>query len=191
MQMRINYRKSFITLAVAVLAFLMIAPAQASSQSSTGVSASVETMGTIHVINVVVNDNLGTKIPADFTMYVKHFGTNVAGSPFLGTNATGMTFVLAPGTYVVSQDLVAGYVGSWSGAGVDNGFIDLQAGQEITFVRTNNDLGVKAAVVTPPATEDGGTLPSTSSPWFNALVVALLISAIGVVGLRKSVLLSK
>jgi hypothetical protein len=43
----------------------------------------VET-GTIHVLSRVINDNLGTKFPTDFTFYLKHWGTDVVGSPFIG-----------------------------------------------------------------------------------------------------------
>lgn len=187
--MTIKYRRILALAAVATLGVLIVAPAQASTDGTGNTFASVETMGTINVINVVINDNLGVKTPADFQMSLKHFGTEVAGSPFASVGSAGTTFVLEPGTYVVSQDMVAGYTGGWSGVDVTNGFIDLQAGQVVTITRTNVDDGVAEVVVEVPVTEDGGTLPSTGSPWFNAIAVALLISGAGVVGLRRSVVL--
>jgi len=197
--MTTKYRNVLAITAVATLGFLMVAPAQASTGGTGTTFASVETMGTIHVVNVVINDNLGVKTPADFQMYLKHFGTDVVGSPFVSGGSAGVTFVVAPGTYVVSQDMVAGYTGGWSGVGFTNGFIDLQAGQEVTITRTNQDDGVAEVVVEVPVTEDpvtgtsvtedGGTLPTTGSPLFNTIAVALLISVAGVVGMRRSVVL--
>ena len=187
--MTIKYRNILAVAAVATLGLLVVAPAQASTGGTGATFASVETMGTIHVLNVVINDNLGVKTPADFQMSLKHFGTEVAGSPFAATGSAGTTFVLAPGTYVVSQDMVAGYSGGWSGVGITNGFIDLQAGQEVTITRINVDDGVAEVVAEVPVTETGGTLPSTGSPWFNAMAVGLLISVAGVVGMRRSVVL--
>ena len=132
-------------------------------------------------------------VAGDFTMYLKHWGANVVGSPFQGVSATGVTFVVEPGTYVVSQDpLFPGYVGSWSGTGVDNGFINLAAGQDITIIRTINDWSIlSAAPVDQPATENGGTLPVTSAPWNNAFAGGFVLAAIGLIGLRRTLKLSK
>ena len=183
--MTIKYRKVLVIAAATTLGLLMVAPAQASSSGNGLTFASVETMGTIHVINVVINDNAGIKMPGDFPMTVKHAGTDVEGSPFMPMDGASVTFVLEAGTYVVSQEAVVGYTGSWSGVGITNGLIDLQAGQEITITRTVNDDGV--AEVVEPVTETGGTLPTTATPWFNALAVALLIAGAGVVGMRRDV----
>jgi len=141
--------------------------------------------GTIYVVQSVVNDNLGKNVPNDFTLYVKHFGTNVLGSPFMATGGAGTTFVLEAGTYVVSQEIVEGYSGTWSGVGVENGFIDLQPGQVVTITRTLNDNGTAEAVVEEPGTEDGGILPNTATPWFNFLLVGALITTFGAFGYRK------
>jgi LPXTG-motif cell wall-anchored protein len=166
------------------------------------------TTGTIYVENIVTNDNLGTKTAADFEFSITHFGADIAGSPFRVTETSGTHFVLAPGTYVVAIESMDGYLGTWSGDGVTNGFVDLKAGQEITFIRNTYDNGV-AEVVFPtvdPATpcdpagpnyqdgtcnfvtEDGGLLPVTGTNWFNALALGLLLSVAGAIVFRKSYL---
>lgn len=186
--MRIKYTKRLAFAGVIVLSTLMVAPSNASDPVVPAAAASPAT-GTIRVVSLVVNDNLGSKSASDFQFSVAHWGTPVVGSPFAGVGSTGFALNLAPGTYVVSTPVIDGYNGLWSGVGIENGFIDLQAGQDITIIRTSNDVGPSDAVVVAPetpATEDGGTLPATSSPWFNALAAALLVSAAGTIGLRKS-----
>lgn len=187
--MTIKYRKALVIAAATTLGLLMVAPAQAASSGNGPTSASVETMGTIHVVNVVLNDNQGIKMPADFQMSVRHFGGEVAGSPFTGVAGAGVSFTLEPGTYVVSQEIVEGYSGSFSGDQVTNGLVILQAGQDVVITRTIVDDGMAEVVADVPVTETGGTLPATATPWFNALAVALLIAAAGVVGMRREVVL--
>jgi hypothetical protein len=149
-------------------------------------------MGTIQVISQVNNDNGGTKLPADFTFNVKHFGTDVLGSPFLGTGSFGTTFIVEAGTYVISTPIVDGYDGTWSGIDITNGFIDLQAGQNVTIIRTFNDNGTgPVVVVDEPTTENGGVLPNTATPWLNFLLVGSLVAAAGAFGMRKSINLHK
>jgi LPXTG-motif cell wall-anchored protein len=71
----------------------------------------------------------------------------------------------------------------------------LQAGQDITITQTNSELPPLAAPVvsttttpTPPATITGGTLPKTSSPWFNILLIGIGAMVLGglVLGLKRS-----
>jgi LPXTG-motif cell wall-anchored protein len=155
-------------------------------------TAAAPTTGTIYVENIVINDNLGTKTAADFELSITHFGADIAGSPFRVTETSGTHFVLAPGTYVVAIESMDGYLGTWSGEGVTNGFVDLKAGQEITFIRNTYDNGVATPVyiapepVVEPVTEDGGLLPVTGTNWFNALALGLLLSAAGAIAFRKS-----
>jgi hypothetical protein len=179
--MTIKYSKTLALAAVAAISAMMVTPSQA-----------VETTGTIRVVVKVINDNAGTKLPSDFTLNVKHWGAHVVGSPFIATGAPGTTFVVEQGTYVISEAIIEGYNGTWSGVGVTNGFIDLQPGQDITIIRTLDDNGVSTATtVAPeePATENGGVLPNTATPWFNLLLVASLVAAAGAFGVRKSLLL--
>jgi hypothetical protein len=115
----------------------------------------------------------------------------VVGSPFIGAGNIGTTFVVAPGTYVVSSPIVEGYYGVWYNEGVTNGFIDLQAGDVVTIVRIHNDAGIADVVVEETTTEDGGLLPNTATPWYNYLIVGSLITAAGVLGFRKFALNNK
>jgi hypothetical protein len=176
-EMRIKYLKTIAIAGAIALSALMVAPAQAADPV-------VPTTGIIHVLSRVVNDNLGTKYPTDFVFNLKHWGADVVGSPFIGTGAAGTTFVVEPGTYVVSTPIVEGYTGTWFSGGTTNGFIQLAAGDEVTIVRIHDDAGIAEEVVVVEPTEDGGTLPATASPWFNALAAGLLVSAAGAIGLR-------
>jgi hypothetical protein len=185
--MTIKYSKALAITGVAILTSFMVAPSHAADPVVPVTTTAVSTMGTIQVISQVNNDNGGTKVPADFQFNVKHFGTDVVGSPFLGTGSFGTTFIVEAGTYVVSTPVIEGYDGTWSGVGIENGFIDLQPGQSVTIIRTFNDNGTGAVAVEVPATEDGGVLPNTAAPWFNILLVGSLIAAAGAFGLRKSI----
>ena len=150
--------------------------------------------GTIHVVKIVINDDNGKLFPSDFTIHVKHWGLDVPGSPDTGISGAGRTYSLPPGSYVVSEDRVDGYNGNFSGVGILNGHIMLEAGQDVTIIRTNDDVPVyKAPVQTPmptetpsptPSTVDGGTLPSTSSPWFNLLGASGLLLLLGAIGFQ-------
>lgn len=63
------------------------------------------------VIKNVLNNNGGTKVAPDFTMYVT--GTNVSDDEFPG-NENGTTVSLNPGSYSVTEGSVSGYTGSYS-----------------------------------------------------------------------------
>jgi hypothetical protein len=186
-EMTHTFTKSLSIAAAITLCALMVAPAQAADPVVPVATATAET-GTITVISRVLNDNLGTKTANDFEFSIMHWGTPIAGVPFTGAGNTGISFNLPAGTYVVSTPIIEGYNGVWFGEGITNGFIDLKAGQNITIARLSDDAGLADGVVVPvtPPTEDGGTLPATSSPWFNALAAALLVSTVGIFGLRSS-----
>jgi len=160
-EMTIKYSKVLAIAGVALLTSMMVAPSHAEDPVVPVATTAVSTKGTIQVISQVNNDNGGTKLPTDFTFNVKHFGTDVLGSPFLGIDIT-------------------------------NGFIDLQAGQNVTIIRTFNDNGTgPVVVVDEPTTENGGVLPNTATPWFNFLLVGSLVAAAGSFGILKSINLHK
>ena len=190
--MTIKYSKSIAIAGVFALSMMMVAPAQAEDPVVPVATTSVVTTGTIHILSRVVNDNLGTKFPTDFMFNLKHWGADVVGSPFIGAGNIGTTFVVEAGSYVVSSPIVEGYNGVWYNGAITNGFIQLAAGDEVTIVRINDDAGLAdVVVVDEPTTEDGGTLPGTASPWFNALAVGLLISAAGAMGFRRLAISTK
>jgi hypothetical protein len=186
-EMTIKYAKVLAVAGVVAMTAMMVVPSQAADPV---VTTSVSATGTIHVLSRVVNDNLGTKSPTDFTFNLKHWGTDVVGSPFVGAGNIGTTFVVEAGTYVVSSPIIEGYTGVWFNEGITNGFINLAAGDVVTIVRIHNDAGI-ADVVADPATEDGGLLPNTATPWYNYLIVGSLITAAGAFGFRKFALNTK
>jgi hypothetical protein len=191
-EMTIKYSKSLALATAIALASLTMSPALAEDPVVPVTTTAVVETGTIHVLSRVINDNLGTKFPTDFMFYLKHFGTDVVGSPFIGAGNIGTTFVVAPGTYVVSSPVVDGYTGVWYNEGIANGFINLQAGDVVTIVRIHNDAGIaELVVVDEPTTEDGGLLPNTATPWYNYLIVGSLITAAGALGFRKFALSNK
>jgi hypothetical protein len=186
-EMTMKYAKVLAVAGVVAMTAMMVVPSQAADPV---VTTSVSATGTIHVLSLVVNDNLGTKSPTDFTFNLKHWGTDVEGSPFIGAGNIGTTFVVEAGTYVVSSPIIEGYTGVWFNEGITNGFINLAAGDVVTIVRIHSDAGI-ADVVEEPATEDGGLLPNTATPWYNYLIVGSLITAAGAFGFRKFVLNTK
>lgn len=151
------------------------------------------TTGTIHVIKIVNNTYGGTAVPSDFMLTLRHWGTDVVGSPASGVADPGRTYVLAPGTYVLGEADTLNYIHSFNIRGQDTNFVDLLPGEDLTIIQTNNELPplvapVGGTVVPPPATVSGGVLPKTGSPWFNLLflgVGAMVISGV-VLGLKRS-----
>lgn len=113
---------------------------------------------TLTVIKRVINDNGGTKIPADFMLHVKSGTGDVAGSPAPGTSA-GITYTLPPGTYTVSEDAPsAGYTQTGiSGDCSQNGSVTLLSGAAKTCTIENDDSPPSggtftgACAVTPPS----------------------------------------
>lgn len=190
-KMTIKYSKSLALATAIALTSLMMSPALAEDPVVPVATTSVVETGTIHVLSRVINDNLGTKFPTDFMFNLKHWGADVVGSPFIGAGNIGTTFVVEAGSYVVSTPIVDGYYGSWYNEGIANGFIQLEAGDVVTIVRIHNDNGISDVVIEQPATEDGGLLPNTATPWFNYLIVGLLITAAGALGFRKFALSNK
>ena len=146
-------------------------------------------MATLHVVKVVVNNNGGTKVPSDFLLHVTLRGVDVAGSPAVGMGAPGRTYTLDPGSYVVTEEPVAGYEGSFSGIGITTGFVTLAAGSDVTITRTNSDITTVPVIVptpapapVPPTTVTGGKLPKTGSPWYNLLALGAGLILLGGVG---------
>ena len=99
--------------------------------------------GTIHVEKVVVSAYGGTATAADFNLSLKHWAVDVLGSPDVGLAAPGRTYVVAPGTYVLSEAVnpaFPDYISSFDIAGQSTNFIDLKPGDDITIMQTNTQL---------------------------------------------------
>jgi len=189
---KFNILKKLSIVGVAALGLLMMAPTSSTAADPTA---------TLHVIVNVVNDDGGTAVPADFTMHIRYLMKEVTGSPFPGASGAGTTFTLAPGSYLITEDnapISGGYVtyyGNYSGTNINEGFVTLAAGDDITITRTENDwpaagpavvqptvTPVPTPVVTP--TQTGGQLPTTSSPWYNMLAISLGLVLLGGFGYK-------
>ena len=93
------------------------------------------------VIKNVVNDEAGTKGPADFTMSVT--GSSPSPASFPGAGAPGTQVAINPGSYSVSESVAAGYTPSFS---TDcTGSIAL--GETKTCTVTNNDNDTPSSIV--------------------------------------------
>ena len=87
------------------------------------------------VIKNVVNDEAGTKGPADFTMSVT--GSSPSPASFPGAAAPGTQVSINPGSYSVSESVAAGYTPSFS---TDcTGSIALGETKTCTVTNTDND----------------------------------------------------
>ena len=171
-------------------------------------ASAVETTASLTIIETVINDNGGTMTPADFVLRIRDLNGDVVGSPFPGASGAGTTFILPPGSYLITEEdlpYVDGYpqyTSVFAGpAGIDKGYVTLAAGDKVTVVRTNNDwprAGAAGPVVTPspipstpttpttptPPTVTGGELPKTASPWYNMLLAGFTLVLLGGFGLR-------
>jgi LPXTG-motif cell wall-anchored protein len=189
--MTIKSRKLLVMSGTLVLSTMLFAPSYAEETATAVEPNPVAETGTINVLTRVVNDNRGTKFPTDFTFTLKHHGSHIPGSPFIGVGNIGRTFVLPAGTYVLSTDIVDGYDGYWYNGAVVNGFIDLEAGENVAIVRVFEDDGRARAVVIADPTEDGGTLPNTATSTYNYLLAGSILAAAGALGIRKGIALGK
>src|SRR3989344_3595227 len=91
-------------------------------------TAPVAQPATIRVNKVVINDNTGTKVIANFPLFVNT--TSVT---------SGAVNTFSPGTYTVSETNQPGYVATFSGDCNANGQVTIAAGQNKICTLTNND----------------------------------------------------
>ncbi len=91
----------------------------------------------LRVIKLVVNTGGGTAVASNFNVHVKLSGTDVSGSPAVGTSVPGTSYPLSAGTYVVSEDPVAGYGVTFSGDCNSSGSVTLSAGDDKTCTIIN------------------------------------------------------
>ncbi|MFZ2804062.1 MAG: ice-binding family protein [Patescibacteria group bacterium] len=102
---------------------------------------------TLRVIKEVSNTHGGIATAGSFSMHVKLGGSDIAGSPLPGVSVLGTAYAVNPGTYVVSEDIAAGYTGTFSGDCDATGNVLLAVGDTKTCTITNADIGTG----TPPA----------------------------------------
>jgi len=162
----------------------------------------VEAKATLHVIKHVINDNSGKAVAADFKLHVKTAdGIDVDASPAPGAESPGITYTLAPGTYVISEDVSVGYTVSYSGDRDVSGNMTVSLGSDDnkTVTITNNDIAavvpsvdvVSPIVDTPTVpvpvttTITGGQLPNTSTPLYELLLIGAALTLLGAIGWKS------
>ncbi len=183
----------------------LVSPMSYIYQTTSAYAPSAE-MATLHIIKVVTNSATGTLTPSSFIFHVMHNGTDVDGSPKVGSASPGITYVLPAGSYVLSEDPTPGYGGTWSSGSITaGGTVVLVGGTDVTVTRSNYEIASTPVTPTPtptaspaptatpeptatpavPPTETtatGGTLPNTSTPWGNALLIGAGLVILGAVG---------
>jgi hypothetical protein len=90
---------------------------------------------TLVVFKFVINDNGGTKSPADFTLTIG--GVAVVGTSSFPGSSTGVARVVSSGSYTVSESAVSGYALTSTSSGCAG---TIAAGQERTCLLVNDDL---------------------------------------------------
>jgi hypothetical protein len=119
---------------------------------------------TLTLTKIVINDNGGTKVVADFPLFI---GASQVTSGVATTT-------LAPGTYTASETSDPAYTASaWSGDCAANGAITLANGDVKACSITNND---NAPTSTPPASGGAAPLTAISGNFMNSAVVSTIAS---------------
>ncbi len=111
-------------------------------KTDTDTIATPTSAATLHVIKQVINDSGGIAIASNFSVHVRHTGSDVLGSPTVGTITPGTTYLLAAGTYAVDENTNSYYTKTFSGDCDISGNITLAAGDNKTCTITNDDIGV-------------------------------------------------
>ena len=121
---------------------------------------------TLHVIKHVVNDNGGVAAASDFNVHVQQSGSDVAGSPAVGQESPGNTYILAPNTYVISEDNNTSYTKSFSGDCDASGNIILAPGDNKMCTITNDDIAPQLTVNKIVVNNNGRTKAVSDFPLF-------------------------
>ncbi len=107
------------------------------------------------VTKIVVNDNGGEAIVADFLLYV---GTQLV----LSGEQNGFD----AGNYTVSEDGPSGYAGSIAGDCAEDGDVSLSVGEVKSCTITNDDIQPKLTVTKVVVNDDGGSAVVADFPLF-------------------------
>ena len=94
---------------------------------------------TLTVVKIVVNDNGGTKVIANFPLFIDGFSVT-----------SGVASTTSPGLHTVSETSQTGYLGTIGGDCAPDGTVTLASGEHKTCTITNDDLP-------PPATNSCDT----------------------------------
>ena len=151
----------FIALGFAVL-FVIGVPAISASSSEYGYGYGYGyqyqyTTGHLIVIKHVIDDNGGPKSASDFTMHINGV-TATGGNSFPGQESPGTNKEVTPGSYTVTEDPVAGYTATTSGACSGT----IAAGETKTCTITNDDQAAHLIVIKHVVNANGGKAKASS-----------------------------
>ena len=110
----------------------------------------------LNIIKTVVNAHYGTSVASDFSLHVKLAGVDVSGSPAAGAVAPGTDYLIADGTYVVSEDAQSGYTATFSGDCDANGNVTVGPTDKTCTITNTDDLTSKICVTSGSAGSPGG-----------------------------------
>ncbi len=111
-------------------------------------------LATLTVTKVVVNDNGGNNVIADFQLFADN---GVIAIPMTSGSSS---VVAAPATYTITETGVSGYQASFSGDCNASGQITLQPGENKQCTITNNDLTANITLIKNVINDNGGTANS-------------------------------
>lgn len=104
------------------------------------------TAPTLTVTKSVTNDNGGTKVVADFPLFID-------GNP----TTSGTPATVSIGAHTVSETNAAGYAATFGGDCATDGTVTLAAGQNKTCTIVNNDIAPTLTVTKTVTNDNGGT----------------------------------
>jgi len=125
------------------------------NQSATCTITNDDIQPKLTVTKIVINDNGGTAVVADFPLFVN--ATGVTSGVQNGFNA---------GAYTVSETNKTGYTATITGDCAANGAITLQVGDVKSCTITNNDIQPKLTVTKVVINDNGGTAVVADFPLF-------------------------
>lgn len=142
------------------------------------------------IIKKVVNNNGGTAVAGAFALHVKLSGTDVQGSPRVGTVAPGTLYTLSADTYVVSEGVHTGYTATFSGDCDATGTVVLALDDEKTCTITNDDIApVVVSAVTPSLPKTGLPPQQKNTPWNIIIPAGIFLTVLALVVARKKQLI--
>lgn len=93
------------------------------------------TTGTVIVYKAVINNDAGTSVPADFTLWLEHAPGGMTSTVSFAGEGSGTVLEVAAGNYAVTESSLTGYTASFS---VDCSGT-LSVGETKTCIVTNDD----------------------------------------------------
>lgn len=137
------------------------------------------------IIKKVVNNNGGIAVASAFTLHVKLSGTDVQGSPRVGTVAPGTSYTLSADTYVVSEGVHTGYAATFSGDCDATGTVVLALDDEKTCTITNDDIAPIVSSTTPSLPQTGLPPVQKTTPWRIIIPVGIVLAVLALALARK------